>query len=751
MSIMHSNRTQRGTDMRRGADIPVATPLGDAVASKRTGALWAIAVVTAALVAVALLPGCTDTEPSTTTSANAPTVSTPTTAQPTAQDVVAQAKPFPTPEYLEPTPVDVGSVANMDKVQLTTAQKEVVARQGFVATGDLGGFQPQKFWEVYEEARYSGVPVLVTTDAVLNAYHTIFDTTLQYLEETSFLPRAVAMSEALQAAASDQVNTATDPAVKEAALANEAYFAVGNSLLKDATTAPERVRDQVEAELALINGAAGIDTSPILGYLEDYSQYKPRGHYTRSEELKRYFKAMMWYGHTAFWINPKAPDVDESLARRLTRQAALITLALTGDAEQSWKAVYEPTAFMVGNADDLSAAEMRPAMGVALGSQTPALNDLGGDAKIDALRAELSKLPAPMILSHVNTDPPGTSQEEAERSFRVMGQRYIPDSYAFQQLVWRHVGTEDKPRLFPMGLDAMAVLDSDQAFEIAKGTYGQDQFANWEPQLMKVKAQFDTRSPVFWPANLYTGWLDALREVMAFPPDAAPDLMKTKVWARKSLNASLGSWTELRHDTILYAKQSVVAEGGGDEPPLTTGYVEPYPAFYEQMARLATTSRDGLKSYGLLDQMIEDKFTAMIDLCTTLKTIADKELAGKELTDDEKITLLYFGSSLEHLELFVLDDGRNLNPTDEKSPVVADVHTEYVNNMALEEGTGYPLVLYAVLEVDGRQQVLIGASYDYYEFTVPIAKRLTDEEWKAALDAGKAPSRPVWTNEFVVK
>lgn len=715
---------------------------------RRKPCLGAAGLVVAVVVAgaVALL-GCTDTGQPTTSTAGPVSATTSTTAQ----NVVAQAKPFPTPAYVEPTPVDVGSVTNIDKVQLTSAQKEALARQGFVAAGDLGDYQPLKFWHVYEEARYRGVPLLVTTDAVLNAYHTIFDTTLQYLEETTFLKRAVSMSEALQSASSDQVNTATDPAVKEAALANEAYFAVGNSLLKGATTAPERVRDQVEAELALINAAGGLQNSPILGYKEDYSQYKPRGHYTRSEELKRYFKAMMWYGHTAFWVNPKMPDVNAALARQMTRQAVLITLSLTGDAEQSWKAIYEPTSFMVGNADDLSAADMRPAIGVAFGSQTPALNDLGDDAKIDALRAELSKLPAPMILSHVNTDPQGTSQEEAERSFRVMGQRYIPDSYAFQQLVWRQVGTEDKKRLMPMGLDAMSVLGSDQAFEISKGTYGQDQFKNWEPQLMKVKAQFDTRSPVFWPANLYTGWLDALREVMAFPPDGAPDLMKTKVWARKSLNAGLGSWTELRHDTILYAKQSVVAEGGSDEPPLTAGYVEPYPAFYEQIARLATTSRDGLKSYGLLDQVIEDKFTGMIDLCTKLKGIADKELAGQDLSDDEKTTILYFGSTLEHLELFTLDDGRDLNPTDEKSPVVADVHSDYVNNMALEEGTGYPLVLYAVLEVDGKQQVLIGASYDYYEFTVPIANRLTDEEWQTALDAGKAPSRPVWTNEFVVK
>ena len=176
-----------------------------------------------------------------------------------------------------------------------------------------------------------------------------------------------------------------------------------------------------------------------------------------------------------------------------------------------------------------------------------------------------------------------------------MGQRYIPDSYAFQQLVWRHVGTQDEPRLFPMGLDAMAVLGSPLAYQLAAEDYGQSQYENWESQHVKVKQQFDSRSTAFWPVNLYTGWLDVLRQTMSAPPAAAPDLMKTRAWALKSLNAALGSWTELRHDTILYAKQSVIAEGGGDEMPATVGYVEPYPAFYRQLGDLAQTTFDGLR------------------------------------------------------------------------------------------------------------------------------------------------------------
>jgi len=168
-------------------------------------------------------------------------------------------------------------VVNLDKVTLTPTQQEVLARQGFVAAAtDLEGWYPYKFWHVYEEGRYGGMPLLVTTDSVLNAYHTIFDTLLQHLEEVAFTDQAIAMSEALQAAASNQVNEATDPKAQEAALATEAYFAVGNSLLKGGMTAPDRVRDKVEAEIALIEGAAGQETSPILGTWRTTRSTSPR-------------------------------------------------------------------------------------------------------------------------------------------------------------------------------------------------------------------------------------------------------------------------------------------------------------------------------------------------------------------------------------------------------------------------------------------------------------------------------------------
>ena len=393
------------------------------------------------------------------------------------------------------------------------------------------------------------------------------------------------------------------------------------------------------------------------------------------------------------------------------------------------------------------------------GSAQPRPDALADAAKLESLREALNKLPAPKILTAAAPDlggetGDGTTREATERSFRVMGQRYIPDSYAFQQLVWTYVGTEDNKRALPMGLDVMSVLGSQEAYRLETEVYGQQQYAKWDSQLQKVKQEFAQEGSDLWPDNLYTGWLESLQLVMKVPGEGAPEFMRTQPWALKSLNTSLGSWTELRHDTILYAKQSVAAEGEGGEEPLSSGYVEPYPAFYTKIAELATELKEGLSTYDLLDADSADKLDRMVWLAQTLASISEKELSGGALTDDEIALFQSYGQELEALEQFGNDDsGLTLSPAPDKSPLVADVHSDYISAdpQALEEATGYPLYLYVAFELDGALQVFVGASYSYYEFTSPISERLTDEEWVALLDSGEAPPRPEWTNKWIVQ
>ena len=68
--------------------------------------------------------------------------------------------------------------------------------------------------------------------------------------------------------------------------------------------------------------------------------------------------------------------------------------------------------------------------------------------------------------------------------------------------------------------------------------------------------------------------------------------MRTPMWNRRILNTQLESWAELRHDNLLYAKQSFTAVAACEYPD---AYVDPYPAFYAAMARMADKGSETAK------------------------------------------------------------------------------------------------------------------------------------------------------------
>ena len=68
----------------------------------------------------------------------------------------------------------------------------------------------------------------------------------------------------------------------------------------------------------------------------------------------------------------------------------------------------------------------------------------------------------------------------------------------------------------------------------------------------------------------------------------------------------------------------------------------------------------------------------------------------------------------------------------------------------LELGTGYIDDIFVLVpDDDGRFQVAAGGVYSYYEFWND--QRLTDREWRALLDDGKAPDRPGWQRVFLAE
>jgi len=652
---------------------------------------------------------------------------------------------------------------------LSAEQRARLARDGVVGSP---GAQEKEFFTLYEKARYANVPIFITSDSLLHVYHLMFDKTLRTAETEYFYPLLKTLNRALITQVDAQYQQLRGGPWEDAALRTVAFVAVAGKAADPGFPVPAYAAELAEAELALIQAADGIWPSPLfpgLQFGEDYTQYIPRGHYTLSEDLSAYFKSMMWYGRMTFRLQTQDPAIGEAE----TRSALLLVRALRNTQVESrpaldvWADLYDPTAFLVGRSDDLTVLDYIPVIDAVYGKNPP-LTTLADDAKLREFIAAADALPSPRILGLVIavTD----DETQVTKGLRFMGQRFVPDSYIFRQLIYRNVGTLSDRRGLPKGLDILAAMGSERAYELLDAM-DETHYANYVSQMEKMRAWTGSLTVEDWTETVYNAWLYTFYPLLEKPAPQTPSFMQSTAWQDKQLHTSLGSWAELRHDTILYAKQ-IYAELGGDwmptppDPLPARGYVEPVPEFYARLAALAAMTRDGLASRSLLGAQDADSLSRIEELALALKQMAEKELAGIPLTAEEHERIRYYGGELEHLVIASADQPENASgamPYMEEEPqvaVIADVATDpdpqgigIPQPVVLEVAVGRVNDLHVVvplIEDDGsiRLEVAKGGIFSYYEFPWPAEDRLTDEKWRTLLDDNAAPERPEWISSF---
>ncbi len=663
--------------------------------------------------------------------------------------------------YQEPVAADLSNVRN--PFILSDLHLQSLKRDGFVVTPGT----EKEFFTLYEKARYDNLPVFVTSDSLLHVYHLLFDKVLRTSEVEHFIPLLRDLNQAVLAESERQYQALQSTAWEDPARRTVAFVAVASKLLDPSVQTPAYAADLVQAELAQIEAAAGILPSPLfpgLEFGEDYTQYIPRGHYTRSEELKAYFKSMMWYGRMTFRLKTKDPEV----GRSETRSALLLVKAIANaqvngkPALEAWMDLYSPTVFFVGRSDDLTVLQYRDVMDSIYGPGV-AVTSLVDEAKLDEFIQLADKLPPPKILGIVIMDTDNI--EETTKGMRFMGQRFVPDAYIFRQLIYRNVGTPDNQRGLPKGLDILAAMGSERAYQLLD-QMGETSYENYPQQMGKMRAWTSSLTQADWTETLYNTWLYSFHPLLEVPGDGYPAFMLSPAWLDKQLNTVLGSWAELKHDTILYAKQVYAELGAGPPPPPPLppkGYVEPVPVFYARLAALTAMTRSGLESRGLLNELDQQSLVRLENMAGDLQTMAEKELSGEPLSEEEYTTIRFYGGDLENLTMAAADtdmeepNAPRFMEEEPQAAVIADVATDpSPPAAALEEAIGRVNPIYVIVpivEADGTTylQVNKGGVFSYYEFPWPIDDRLTDEKWRQMLDAGQAPPLPEWTGSFLVQ
>ncbi len=698
---------------------------------------------------------------------------------------IAPDKPMP----FDPTAVRYyAEIA--EQLKLTEAEKRIFRQQGIVGVDHK---QRYSMGSAYYAIYTRDLPVLVTSDSILHAFHRSFDQSLKQLEAAFF---SEAIDRVLSGVSNELVrdsNLAKIPELRQSLEDLDLYVTVARGLLKgagapqgeaparsEAVTGAARIEPARLADQELVDGIFARVTSlkiqtPMNGTCTqlyggerfiDWSQYKPRGHYTESTELRRYFRAMMWLGRVDSGFNLRLVDPVSGLRSTPTRElrnAALFVMMLDKSGQYSKLAsVGKVIDFMVGRSDNVSIPEIRAAL-VKAGLTEPA--HLAERAALDRLDKALDEVGvrAQQIRGQVVSSDPSTRKETGlPLAFQVFGQRFVVDSFVLSRVVYDGIlyRGEKQDRMMPKGFDAMAALGNDEAVRLLEPDLDRYHYAS---NLLAARRVVDAMKPEEWRETAYNQWLATFRTLDDVPKNKFfPHVMTREAWRRKQLQTVLASWAELRHDTILYAKPSYTA---GTACVYPAGYVEPYPAFFEGVRDLSRTlsARIGaaevpedLQAASYIRQIRDqqkDFFANFAKTMERLTELAKAELAGrpftKEQTDFLKKTIDIRGGGSGgpyytgwYTALFFR--GR----PDHYKPTVADVHTDPDSEGVLHEAVGDVNFVVAAIDNGKDRAAYVGPIFSYYEFAVGRAQRMTDDDWSAAIEADKMPPRPEFTSVF---
>ncbi|MCL1868137.1 MAG: DUF3160 domain-containing protein [Paludibacter sp.] len=602
-----------------------------------------------------------------------------------------------------------------------------------------------QLFNIYEENDYRQVPNFVTTDLMLQAFHMYFSYTLKYLETKKLINIVENLCYSIYSNSMTYAKNSTDADLRQTAEYNAVFYAIPYSILSGKTPEiPEKYKIMFNTELKNIEKQED-NPSEFLDFLDakfPYSQFKPRGHYTRTEKLKHYFSAMQWL-QLAVYCREKSEQLKN----------AVFVAALLNEKNQmkSYNAVYEPIEFLIGESDNLSVMDIANFLKNNKIENPAAALQTENIAKVNEMLIEVAK--------NRNAISP-IIEISCHDKINFMPARYLVDNEIISKLV--DVNANAK-RAYPKGLDIFAAFGSKPAMDILVNTYKEpNNWADFLPNMNKLQQKFKNYDK--WNVSVYNKWIESLL-AMQKTDKSYPDFMKLPSWDKKNLNTSLASWAELKHDAILYSEQPMTAECGGFDPPdpICVGYVEPNINFWNKFKELISLTDKMLRKNNLMTEDLENRTNQLKEYADFLLNTSKKELNKQKLTDSEYNTIEKMGASIDYFTLSVIDPDAeytgywdNVQGADKSIAVVADIYTRNIlgcnKSGILHEATGKANNIYVVVEIEGSLYLTKGATFSYYEFVQPLNTRLTDEEWQQKLESKDGiPPFPVWMNDMILK
>ena len=663
------------------------------------------------------------------------------------------------------------------KLYLTDYEKSLIQKYGFMVSERL---RQESFGTAFLTIYGADLPVFVSTDAILHAFHISYDRILMDVELNILIDKVENILNGLSAQMSQLQNLySSNPDMLQMIKDVDVYLTVPRKLFDETAVAyyPEN-NAVVDDIINKINSEEGF--KPYILFSEncrlmDWSQFKPRGHYDSQlyPILKQYFKVMMWVGRTEIYLlAPRSvplecPPQTFGDIRRQTIDAFLINEVFDlASVRPLYDEVEDILQFFVGKSDNVTLPNiqfLKDAIGITNAS------DLLDSLKLFEFQDTLKNqsFAHQLILSQILLSNPFSPDSIVPASaFMLFGQRFVIDSYVTGSVVYDRIkyNNEKICRLFPSTLDVLFSLGNDAAAQLLVPELDQYHYSS---NLASLRYLIDSYDSDFWNSTLYNAWLGNIRSLN--PPsdrENLPAFMQTNAFWQEKMNTQLASWAQLRHDNLLYAKQSYTP--GIIICSYPYSYVEPFPQLYLNLKKIAEIGYNKFKNMNY-SQMVIDYFNSLRTISGTLASISEKELAGTSLDSSETDFLkgiiyqttgqvgcgeegtLYNGW---YVSLFYGDAFYDHDGLLKANNIVADIHTVptdcegNVVGWISHVGTGpVNLGVWVTKMTNGQLTAFVGPVLSYYEYTTSNFERLTDSEWDRTYLYSSM--RPDWVNIYL--
>ena len=656
-------------------------------------------------------------------------------------------------------------------------------------------------WDNSEFERNPASSILITNDLLLHSFHKLFDNTLKYYEQTISRDTIKDLSQNLFEKFANLAKNETDAELKETYEFLAAYWAVPAAILvekedlkivphydeakderlewtvKDDEQLRNIIRENAKQYLSKLDSTDQELMSSILEQIfsanetiidpflanyspdfvvinqimQDYTQFTPRSHYTDNAELKTYFMAMKWLMREKFYFG------DDKLVN-----AALVMVNNITDEDtvRLWE-LSAKIKKLIWWDDDLTLESLTDWMKENEMNSVEAIKNITEEQKAELFKLVPQKIQSTAYSTESQMEISSDDAKDMTAGFVFFGEKFTLDSYLFDlttagsaEFEYEYMPNKQTALIVPDILennsDAAEMVDLWMTAKTTKWDVLENleftQYSSYssvrQDAVQKLRKELETTTIM---DTVYHKWIDMIGYLINEAEENAPYFKLDPVYKLKNLVTYMGSYTELKHDTLLYVKQSYaelwwwgLAECSIEvNPPLL-----PVPKWYieadiDVLNKLIELNNETKSDFSELDNSVLANFVAFDEFLNKMKSILEQQMNNEVISDED---FEYMRTAFDKLWdiTFPFVNGW-VTQKEMRSALIADIFTSEGWN-PLYEAVGRPAVMLVMIDDANGKRIARGPVFTHYEFydsdNVVDAKwsRLNDIQWQAAYD-----------------